>query len=192
MPRYYVGVDEVGRGPLAGPLVVVAVLVHSDSRPSFLEGIADSKKLSEKKRELWFSTLSKIRNENKLYWQMSLSTPKSIDENGMSHALSSCVNSAITRLPCNPQDTEVLLDGGLHAPDHFIGQKTIIKGDEKEPLIAAASVIAKVLRDRRMKKYSEKFPKYGFETHKGYGTQMHRDAIAKYGMCPIHRRSFIH
>ena len=192
---FTVGVDEVGRGPLAGPLLVAAVSTrqsaHSRRLSASLSGIRDSKKLSEQQREAWFLRLRGLRDGGLLDWRVSLVTPAGIDRRGMSYALRVSVARALAHLSCAPSETRVLLDGSLHAPRDFAHQETIVHGEDREPLIAAASIVAKVSRDRRMRRYAEHFPEYGFDTHKGYGTAAHRDAIERYGTCVIHRESFL-
>ena len=175
----YVGIDEVGRGPLAGPMVIAAVWGISASD---LAGIRDSKKLSPKKREAWY----KVIRQKGMYRVVSIPA-HTIDKIGISRV----ARSAIERLMkgMDPLVVEILLDGGLHAPREY-RQKTIIKGDEKIPLIAAASIMAKVTRDRWMVRISRRYPKYQFDTHKGYGTAAHIAVIRAEGLSKIHRKTF--
>ena len=180
-----IGVDEVGRGPLAGPITVGAVLKRG--RINF-RGIKDSKKLSAKQREEW---LSKFKN-------LKIATASVgahiIDRIGITAAARLAVGQCLRKLTSNFQfpisNFQILLDGSLYAPKTYLNQKTIIKGDEKIPLIAAASIVAKVRRDKKMVKLHAQFPKYRFDLHKGYGTKAHQAAIRKHGLCDIHRRSF--
>ncbi|MEK7514496.1 MAG: ribonuclease HII [Patescibacteria group bacterium] len=188
--RYIVGVDEAGRGPLAGPVSVGAICVPISFPKSFLKGVKDSKKLSKKKREEWFSKIKSASNK-KLSYQFSFATAHTIDKRGIVRAVSLSISRALSRFHVSPIKTLVLLDGGLKAPSRYPHQKTIIGGDEKEPLIALASIVAKVLRDRRMVRYAKFHPRYSFEVHKGYGTALHRKLLKKYGPSIIHRRSFI-
>jgi len=194
--RYVVGIDEVGRGPVAGPLLVAAVIVRQTPNAKsqvarILQGIRDSKKLNKKQREEWFIRFKNAHSDGVLDWRVSFVTASVIDRKGIAHAARVCVQRVLAHLACAPEETQVLLDGGLTAPPSFIYQKTIVRGDERRPLIAAASIVAKVSRDRRMQKYGERFPEYGFDTHKGYGTKKHFCAIQQYGTCILHRKTFI-
>ena len=111
---------------------------------------------------------------------------------GLSHCIKKAVRNVLDELATNPLEVEVRLDGSLFAPREFVFQRTIIKGDEKEPIISAASIIAKVTRDKMMEEFAREYPLYGFEEHKGYGTAAHKKAIRAYGATPIHRKSFLH
>ncbi|MBU6431374.1 ribonuclease HII [Patescibacteria group bacterium] len=193
--QYIIGIDEVGRGPLAGPLAVGACLISVSKIKSlqakgFFKGIRDSKKLSEKKREEWLGKTEELKTKGDLDYSVSFVSNKKIDEKGISHCLRLAVKNSLKKLKADPLKTMVLLDGGLRAPEKFIYQKTIIKGDEKEPIISLASVAAKVARDRKMIKYSKKFLQYGFEIHKGYGTVSHCQKIRENGLSELHRKSF--
>ena len=186
--EYLVGIDEVGRGPLAGP-VAVGVLVMKENLKIFGK-IRDSKKLSEKQREEWFEIICAERQRGALDFSVSFVSHIMIDKRGLAWALRTATARALTRLAI-PTDSAIFLDGGLRAPEIFKNQKTIIKGDEKIPVIALASIVAKVTRDHLMIRMAEKYPQYGFERHKGYGTKEHFATIKKHGLCPIHRRSFL-
>ena len=186
--EYLVGIDEVGRGPLAGP-VAVGVLVMKENLKIFGK-IRDSKKLSEKQREEWFEIICAERQRVALDFSVSFVSHIMIDKRGLAWALRTATARALTRLAI-PTDSAIFLDGGLRAPEIFKNQKTIIKGDEKIPVIALASIVAKVTRDHLMIRMAEKYPQYGFERHKGYGTKEHFATIKKHGLCPIHRRSFL-
>jgi ribonuclease HII len=183
--KYIIGIDEAGRGPLAGPVSVGLVMISQKDR-NILKGIKDSKKLSEKRREEWFE---KLKKEKKVFYTCAMVGPKVIDERGISYAIRLAVKKVCLRT--GKKNCEILLDGILHAPKIYKNQKTIIKGDEKIPVISAASIVAKVTRDRKMKVLSKKYPKYEFEKHKGYGTKDHYIKIKKYGRCKIHRKSFL-
>ncbi len=194
--QYLIGVDEVGRGPIAGPVAVGAfIFLTPDSRRLF-RGVKESKQLSETEREEWFSKILEIqKNDQKLVaFSVCFQSQKVIDAKGLSFAIKKCLETSLAKLldklKINPDRCLVLLDGGLKAPAKFKNQKTIIKGDAKEKVIALASICAKVLRDRRMKIWGKKYPDYGFEAHKGYGTKAHYEAIRKHGLTPLHRRSF--
>lgn len=203
---FVIGIDEVGRGPFAGPVVVGGIKIVTRNRRQatrILRGIRDSKKLSAKQRELWFAKLTAHRE---IAWAVARVYPKTIDRINISRAANlgalrvyralsmnnkSVANERIGKFARNSLfvDAEALLDGGLRLPNH-IRYKTIIKGDEKIPVIAAASIVAKVTRDRIMTRLHKKYPKYRFDIHKGYGTALHRAMIKKYGRSKIHRKSF--
>ncbi|MFA6273076.1 MAG: ribonuclease HII [Candidatus Paceibacterota bacterium] len=186
--KYFVGVDEVGRGPLAGP-VAVGVLVMKGNFKNFGK-ISDSKQLSEKQREEWFEIIRAERERGALDFSVSFISHTMIDKRGLTWALRIATARSLARLAITPTRA-IFLDGGLRAPDHFKNQQTIVKGDEKISVIALASIVAKVTRDRLMVRLAKKYPQYGFEKHKGYGTKEHYQAIKKYGLCPIHRKSFL-
>lgn len=201
--KYIAGVDEVGRGPLAGPFAVGVVLMpvnlgRSSRRAleaSFFRGIRDSKQLTALGRALWFEKIKAAHTQEKITYSVTFIHSKRIDSHGLSAiarlAIKRSLASALKKGGTTPQETLVLLDGGLKAPKEFLYQKTIIKGDEKEPVIGMASIMAKVLRDRRMEKLSRQYPHFDFHIHKGYGTKHHISLIKKFGPCDIHRRSFI-
>lgn len=193
--RYIVGIDEAGRGPLAGPVAVGAVSVAYPERSrgvakKFFKSIKDSKKLSSIGRELWFTRALNARKEGRLNFAVSLVSEKVIDRMGIVYAIKLGIRKCLSTLKVSG-DSQIYLDGGLRAPEQFKHQKTIIKGDEKIPIISLASIMAKVTRDRKMVRLSKKFPKYNFHIHKGYGTNMHRRTIKKYGPTIIHRQSFL-
>lgn len=189
--HYVVGIDEAGRGPLAGPVAVGAVSMHQGSNRNFFKSIRDSKKLSPSERELWFSLALEARKSGALDFAVSLVSEKIIDRRGISYAVRLGIKRCINKLNISEFDSQVFLDGALKAPKKFIHQLTVIKGDEKIPVISLASIVAKVIRDRKMVKLSQKFPEFSFHLHKGYGTSLHREAIKKYGPSAIHRRSFL-
>ncbi|MCA9366395.1 ribonuclease HII [Candidatus Kaiserbacteria bacterium] len=215
--RYIVGVDEVGRGPLAGPVAVGAVCVPLDFDWDLLKGVTDSKKLTEQKREELYRAAASMRRSGAIQWSVAMVSAADIDKQGivpcihtaLKRSLHRATNSTIYRTNENGDknnryitinrnintcysDVIVKLDGGLKAPAEFINQETIIKGDSKEKVIGLASIVAKVTRDRYMVSLGKQaeFSAYGFATHKGYGTKAHRQAIAEYGLSPQHRRSF--
>jgi ribonuclease HII len=192
MQNYFiVGIDEAGRGPFAGPVAVgICVFLSNKSKTSF-RGVKDSKKLTPQKREEWFRKMLVEKRKGTIDFTVSFSSQKMIDKRGLSFAIKRALENNFLKLKLKPKRSRVFLDGGLYAPKQFLMQKTIIKGDEKIPVISLASIAAKVMRDRRMVKYSKKYPKYGFEIHKGYGTRMHIKKIRKYGPSPIHRKSFL-
>ncbi len=190
-PKFLIGIDEAGRGPLAGPVSVGVVMCADNFDFKLLKGVRDSKKLSELQRESWFTKLKQWRKEKKLDFKVSLIGAKIIDTKGISFSIRKGIASCLRRLEASPARSRVLLDGSLKAPAAFKDQKTIIGGDDKEKIISAASIAAKVTRDRKMKKLAKIFPNYSFEIHKGYGTALHYQLIEKHGVSEIHRRSFL-
>lgn len=188
--KFIVGIDEAGRGPLAGPMAIGIVVLRKNHKLS-LSGIRDSKKLSPKGREEWFKKISLWRKEGKISFCVMFVSPKDIDTKGLSWGLRSLIEKGLKKISANPLNSMIFLDGGLKAPKNFKFQKTIIKGDEKIPVISLASIAAKVFRDRKMIALAKKYPKYGFEIHKGYGTLAHRKVIKKFGESPVHRKSFL-
>ena len=193
--HYLIGIDEVGRGPLAGPVAVGAVLIRGGKVPKKLQPGKDSKQLSAETRDVWFLKIKEAKKNGELEYAVSFVSAKIIDEKGLSFAIKKALATSLKKVlknkNINPAECRVLLDGGLKAPVEFLYQKTIIKGDEKEPIIALASIAAKVTRDARMVRYAKEFPAYHFDLHKGYGTKAHYDAILTHNICEIHRQSFI-
>lgn len=187
---HIVGIDEAGRGPLAGPVAVGAFCIPINFDRSFFIKVMDSKQLSHKKRILWFKKIKDLHKKGEIQYKIALVGSKLIDSQGITQAVFLGIKRVINRLNLNPKKTLVLLDGLLRAPKEFIYQKTIIKGDAKEPIIGCASIMAKVKRDLYMIRKSKLFPKYGFDIHKGYGTKSHMQALKKYGYSKIHRQSF--
>ncbi len=188
---HIVGIDEAGRGPLAGPVAVGGVRVSNEFNKKFFKGIRDSKQLSEEDRELWFALAQEAKKKGQLDFAVSLVSEKVIDKHGISYAIRLGIKRVIKKLGVTGGDSKIFLDGSLKAPAEFPHQLTVIKGDEKIPVISLASICAKVVRDRRMVQLSKKYPKYDFDLHKGYGTYVHREAIRKYGLTEIHRLSFL-
>ena len=180
--KYIAGIDEAGRGPLAGPVVVGIAIMKPDS---FIEGVNDSKKISEKKRELLYE---QITNEA-IDWSVGIVDQNEIDEINILNATKKALHMAITNLKIKPD--RILVDALEHIDTCGIPYTSIIKGDAKVYSISAASIIAKVTRDRMMKEYDEIYPEYGFAGHKGYGTAKHIQAIKTYGPCPLHRKTCI-
>jgi ribonuclease HII len=189
---YCVGIDEVGRGPLAGPVAVGAFLVVQDRKSvqRLLRGVRDSKQLREKEREEWFMRFSAARVAGLVDFKVSFVGPVRIDRIGIVRAVQLALNHSLKGFLLSPRRTKILLDGRLIAPAEFVHQESIVRGDATEPLIAAASIVAKVLRDRRMVQYARLYPQYGFERHKGYGTAEHLQVLHRYGLSPLHRESF--
>ena len=178
---YICGVDEVGRGPLAGPVVAGAVILPKDCSILYLN---DSKQLSEKKREELYE---RIMNEA-VAAAVGYGSPERIDEINILQADYEAMREAVSQLVPAP---DILLNDAVTIPDISIKQVPIIKGDAKSASIAAASIIAKVTRDRLMVEYDSMYPEYGFASNKGYGSAAHIEALKKYGPSPIHRKSFI-
>ena len=179
--QYICGIDEAGRGPLAGPVVVASVILPEDS---FIEGVNDSKKVSEKKRE----KLYEIIKEEAISYGIGISWQNEIDEINILQATKKSLTRSIEDLQVKPEI--ILVDALNNIDTKGIPYRSIIKGDAKIYSIAAASILAKVTRDRIMREMDEIYPQYGFARHKGYGTANHMEAIREYGLCPIHRRSF--
>lgn len=178
---YICGIDEAGRGPLAGPVVAGAVVLPKDARILYIN---DSKKLSEKKREELFEVIKK----EAISVGVGIATPQRIDEINILQATYEAMRMAISELSVKP---DILLNDAVTIPEVDIQQIPIIKGDAKSMSIGAASIIAKVTRDHMMYEYDKQYPEYGFAKHKGYGTKQHTRAIREYGACPIHRMTFL-
>lgn len=176
------GVDEAGRGPLAGPVCAAAVILPDDVE---IEGLNDSKKLSEKKREELFP----IIKEKAIAYSIAFGTVEEIEEFNILEATYIAMNRAIDSLDISAD--YALIDGNRVPKGIKIPCETVVKGDSKSLSIAAASVLAKVTRDRLMLDYDKEYPEYKFSAHKGYGTKAHYEAIEKHGVCPIHRLSFL-
>lgn len=176
------GVDEAGRGPLAGPVYAAAVILPQGY---VVEGVNDSKKLSEKKRDMLFD---KIIDECVCY-SIGTASVSEIDEFNILQATFLAMRRAVDGLSIKPDFT--LIDGNTDPPGLSTDSMTVIKGDSKSANIAAASILAKVSRDRYMLEMAEKYPRYHFEKHKGYGTKLHYEMIREYGICPIHRKTFL-
>lgn len=179
--RFVAGVDEAGRGPLAGAVYAAAVILPEDAE---LDGINDSKKLSPKKRDELYDLIT----EKAISYAVFAVDEKRIDEINILNATFEAMNGAVNSLSVKPD--YVLIDGnkirGMEIP-----HETLVKGDAKSISIAAASILAKVSRDRYITEMAKEYPQYGFEKHKGYGTAAHNEAIKRYGPCPIHRRTFL-
>lgn len=174
------GADEVGRGPLAGPVVCAAVIMPLDD---IIEGIDDSKKLSEKKREMLYDKIM----QKAIAVSVEFVDNCVIDEINILQATKKCMASAINNLKVKP---DIVLVDALDGLEINVPELPIIHGDALSYSIGASSIVAKVTRDRFMVELSKKYPEYGFEKHKGYGTKAHIEAIKKYGLCEIHRRTF--
>lgn len=180
--QYIAGIDEAGRGPLAGPVVIGCVIMPQNS---FIEYVNDSKKVSETKREMLYE---KIINEA-IAWSTGIVWQDEIDEINILNATKKALTMAIDNLKVKPD--KIVVDALDKIETRGIPYISVIKGDAKIYSISAASIIAKVTRDRIMREYDEIYPEYGFSRHKGYGTAKHIQAIKEYGICPLHRKSFV-
>ena len=180
--KYIAGIDEAGRGPLAGPVVVASVIMPEDS---MIEGVNDSKKISENKREKLYEIIIK----EAISYSVGIVYQEEIDDINILQATKKALTMAVERLEVKPN---IILVDALTGIDTLgIPFESIIKGDAKCYSIAAASIIAKVTRDRIMREWDKVYPEYGFASHKGYGTAKHIAAIKEYGSCPLHRRTFL-
>ena len=179
---YVCGIDEVGRGPLAGPVVACACILPKDCNILYIN---DSKKLSKKKREELYDIIMK----EAVAVGIGYNSPERIDEINILQATFEAMREAISKLSVTP---DILLNDAVTIPGVDIKQVPIIKGDAKSISIGAASIVAKVTRDRLMEDYDKLFPEYGFASNMGYGTAVHIKALKELGPCPIHRQSFIH
>ena len=180
--KYIAGIDEAGRGPLAGPVVVGVAIMREDS---FIEGINDSKKISESKREKLYEKII----EEAIDWSVGIVDQTEIDRINILNATKEALHKAIEKLTIKPE--RILVDALDHIDTCGIPYTSIIKGDAKIYSISAASIIAKVTRDRIMREYDTIYPQYGFSKHKGYGTAAHIQALKEFGPCAIHRETFI-
>ena len=179
--RIVCGIDEAGRGPLCGPVCAAAVILPPDCE---IEGLNDSKKLSEKKREALFDVIC----ERAVSYGIAMATAQEIDEINILQATYLAMRRAVEALSVQPDCA--LIDGN-GKPGLAVEQRTIVKGDSKSVSVAAASILAKVTRDRYMKMLDKQYPQYAFAQHKGYGTKLHYERIAASGLCPEHRRTFL-
>lgn len=180
--KYIAGIDEAGRGPLAGPVVVGCAIMKKDS---FIEYVNDSKKVSESKREMLYEKITK----EAVAWSTGIVWQEEIDEINILNATKKALTQAIDDLKIKPE--MILVDALDKIDTRGIPYTSIIKGDAKVYSISCASIIAKVTRDRIIREYDELYPEYGFSSHKGYGTAKHIGAIKEYGICPLHRKTFV-
>lgn len=188
--RYIAGVDEVGRGPLAGPVVSAAVILNPitigkrRSKNKWWATLRDSKILSPRKR----GSIAEIIKSQAIDFAVGLATHQEIDEFNVNHATALSMNRALSQLAVSPE--MVLVDGKFQIPNCKLNQRAVVDGDASILSIAAASILAKVYRDELMTKFAEEFSDYGFEKHKGYDTNFHRNRLLQFGPCPIHRMTF--
>ena len=186
--KLVIGIDEAGRGPLAGPVIACAITVPEFLISNFkFLNIKDSKKLSPKKREKFYKILT---THPQIKWGIGRVSEKVIDRINILEATKLAMKRAVRNLERKCSYSDFLIIDGNFSINLDIPQKSIIKGDEKVFSCAVASVVAKVTRDRMMIRYHKKYPRYGFDKHKGYPTKLHRQIIKKYGFCKIHRKSF--
>lgn len=186
------GIDEAGRGPLAGPVVVASVIMPENS---MIEGVNDSKKVSEKKREILYEKIIK----EAVAYGVGIIDQNEIDKVNILNATKEGLTKSIQELERDLQEKDrgfykpdiILVDALTKIDTDGISYRSIIKGDAKSYSIAAASIVAKVTRDRIMRQWDEVYPEYGFEKHKGYGTAVHIQAIKEHGICPLHRKTFV-
>lgn len=199
--KWLVGVDEVGRGPLAGPVAVGAAMIPDEFDWTILPGVGDSKQLKPKDREAIFQLANRLRLDGVIDWKVSMVSASTIDRVGIVPSIDTALRRSLAALDQRYSTVNrtinlrfsdrvmVKLDGGLKAPAEYT-QETIIKGDAIEKVIGLASIVAKVTRDRYMVRLATKYPAYSFEIHKGYGTKKHRDLIREHGLSEIHRVTF--
>lgn len=190
---YIVGIDEAGRGPVAGPVSVGIFVIRNKAilRPRNEKlKLRDSKKLSERERKEWMLQIETWKEEGKIDWMVMQGSASRIDKEGIAVVIRKLIEDGLKKMKI-PFNALLYLDGSLKAPSKYITQKTIIKGDEKIRVISLASICAKVTRDEYMKKISKKYPEYQLWKHKGYGTEAHMNFLKKHGMSPLHRKSFL-
>jgi ribonuclease HII len=199
---WVIGIDEAGRGPLAGPVSVGLVLIQADFDWSLLPGVNDSKKLSESKREHIYEAAMQLAARGVFFCTVEMMPAKAIDKRGIAVVIREAIDKGLQAVIATARDTistpidwgmvAVKLDGSLRAPDYCVHQETIVKGDAKEKVIGLASILAKVTRDRHMCALAKKpaYACYQFARHKGYGTAVHRRLIAEHSLSPEHRASF--
>ncbi len=195
MKKWLIGVDEVGRGPLAGPVSVGVACVSDDFNWELLPGVTDSKRLTQKRREAIHRKAQQLKKDGLLTFAVASVSASSIDTVGIVSAVQRAMDRALRTIEHEDMKYEeilIRLDGGLKAPERYLHQETIIKGDAKEKVIGLASIVAKVTRDRYMERLSEHamYAPYCFHQHKGYGTERHRELILTLGMTDMHRKSY--
>lgn len=194
---WHIGIDEVGRGPIAGPVTIgIFGVKHARMKDTnvtnLLRTVKDSKQLTAVQREHIFREIQILTRTSKDIFYRTVSIPAhEIDEKGIAACIRKAITRGLAKVAEDSDDVSIRLDGGLRAPDRFIHQETIIRGDQKEPLISTASIVAKVVRDRYMVRMDAVFPNYGFAQHKGYGTKQHYRALEKKGVCELHRKTWI-
>jgi ribonuclease HII len=193
---HIIGIDEAGRGPLAGPVAIGVVKFPSKIHKEILRDLKkikgkDSKKLSHTQRRTWFEKIKIWKVQGKLDFHVALVSEKVIDTKGISFAIKKGMKACLRKVQAECMTCLIKLDGSLKAPQEFMFQQTIIKGDEKEPVISLASIAAKMTRDSYVVKQAGKYPEYKLEVHKGYGTALHRALIKKHGPSSFHRITYL-
>lgn len=189
--KFIIGIDEVGRGPIAGPVAVCSLCLSEGLPFGKFRRFRDSKKLSHLQRLKWLEKINEEKKKGNIFYKVCFESNKVIDKKGIVFAINRALCNSLKSLNIKPVTCQILLDGGLRAPKEFKNHKTIIKGDEKKLVIALASIVAKVTRDALMVRLARKYPGYGLEKHKGYGTGAHYKALKNKGLSPIHRKSFL-
>lgn len=190
--RWIVGIDEVGRGPIAGPVMVCAVAISAAVyRRRQWQGLTDSKQMTVQARDHWEKEARQMKKQGQIRIAVASRSAAAIDRCGIALCIHECVVSVLRQLGLTPQQCEVRLDGSLFAPKEYTRQQTIIKGDSKEQVISMASVIAKVRRDVLMTRFAKLYPYYRWGENKGYGTVAHYKALERHGLSPLHRKSFL-
>jgi len=189
--KMIIGIDEVGRGPIAGPVAVCAFLLKDKKILRYFKLPLDSKQLSAEKREEIFEIINKFRLENRCEHSVSFVSPAVLDKIGITKSIKLAIARSLARMEVKSNECQIYLDGLLEAPFKFTNQKTVIGGDRTIKVIGLASIVAKVARDRRMEIAGCKFSSYSFEKNKGYGTREHFKLLEKFGVCDLHRRSFL-
>lgn len=190
--KWIIGIDEVGRGPLAGPVTLCGVAIRaSEYKKAQWRGLTDSKQMKKGAREDWYKRAREMEKKGMISITLASQSAAQIDRKGISTCIRSCITKILKDLALDPKTTQVLLDGGLRAPVEYIHQQTIIRGDQKKKIISLASVVAKVSRDAHMTKLAKKYPQFGWEINKGYGTIAHRQMLKKRGFTSFHRKSFL-
>ncbi len=195
-PLWIIGIDEVGRGPLAGPVTVCAAamplaIYRKMNWKKGKVGLTDSKKMSAGSRETWEKKARELKATGKLKIAIASCSAAMIDARGIAPCIRSSIQSALRNLRLDASECMIVLDGGLKAPKNYLYQQTVIRGDQKHKIISLAAVIAKVRRDALMKKLHLQYPAYAWESNKGYGTRAHIKTLRRVGPSPLHRKSFI-
>ena len=190
--RWVVGIDEVGRGPIAGPVsVCVCAVPASLYRGALWKGLTDSKNMTQKNRATWFAKAKDMQREGKMRFAVVHASNNVIDTKGITKAIQTCIDRGLKKIALDPSEVKVFLDGGLKASRDYKRQTTVIRGDSSEKIISFASVVAKETRDAYMQRLHKQHPFYDWKNNKGYGTKAHYRAIAAYGLTTFHRKSFL-
>ncbi len=186
-----VGIDEAGRGPLAGPVSVCAFVIFDHTFLRSIPSNCDSKSMSVKARENLRKQIDEAKKQSKISYAVTFVHASTIDKKGIEYAITWGIQKSLQKLNLNPKQVSISLDGRLVAPKEYPYQKTYIRGDSRIKEIGLASIVAKTERDQYMDRISRKYPLYAFNLHKGYGTVVHREAIKKYGIVSLHRKTFL-